>query len=244
MSAGGYTVQVINLSPAATERDLYDFFSFSGAVEHIEIIRSEDHPSTAYVTFKEIRALQTAVLLSGATIIDQPVCITSLGHYDEACSFWDQPSWKVEDDTEFSTARGDHFRTTPREAVTMAQDVVVRMLSTGYQLSKDALSRARAFDESHQVSATAAAKVADLSKRVGLTDTIYAGVDAVRSVDERYHVSETTRTVVSATGRTAAAVTNTVVSSSYFSAGALLVSDVLNRAAKAAADLAKHGNQK
>ncbi|XP_074591505.1 binding partner of ACD11 1-like isoform X2 [Curcuma longa] len=206
MSVGGYTVQVINLSPAATERDLYDFFSFSGAVEHIEIIRCEDHPSTAHVTFKEIHALQTAVLLS--------------------------------------TARGDHFRTTPREAVTMAQDVVVRMLSTGYQLSKDALARARAFDESHQVSATAAAKVADLSKRVGLTDTIYAGVDAVRSVDERYRVSEATRTVVSATGRTAAAVTNTVVSSSYFSAGALLVSDVLSRAAKAAADLAKHGNQK
>lgn len=126
----------------------------------------------------------------------------------------------------------------------MAQDVVVRMASMGYQLSKDALARARAFDESHQVSATAAAKVADLSKRVGLTDTIYAGVDAVRSVDERYHVSETTRTVASATGRTAAAVTNTVVSSSYFSAGALLVSDVLNRAAKVAADLAKHGNQK
>lgn len=126
----------------------------------------------------------------------------------------------------------------------MAQDVVVRMVSMGYQLSKDALARARDFDESHQVSATAAAKVADLSKRVGLTDTIYAGVDAARSVDERYQVSETTRTVVSATGRTAAAVTNTVVSSSYFSAGALLVSDVLNRAAKVAADLAKHGNQK
>jgi len=39
MSLNGYTVEVSNLSPRATEGDLYDFFSFSGAIEHIEIIR-------------------------------------------------------------------------------------------------------------------------------------------------------------------------------------------------------------
>ncbi|WOK91599.1 binding partner of ACD11 1 [Canna indica] len=244
MSFGGYTVQVTSLSPSATEGDLYNFFSFSGAVEHIEIIRSGEYPSTAYVTFKEPHALETAVLLSGATIIDQPVCITRWGNYDEASSFWDRPSWTVEDDTEFSTTREDHFSTTPGEAVTMAQEVVVKMISMGYQLSKDALVKAKAFDESHQVSATAAAKVADLSKRIGLTDKINAGVGAVRSVDDRYHVSGTTKTVISATGRTAATVANTVVSSSYFSAGALLVSDALSRAAKVAADLAKHGSKK
>lgn len=118
------------------------------------------------------------------------------------------------------------------------------MLSKGYVLGKDALIKAKEFDQSHQVSATAAAKVAELSQKIGLTDKISAGVDAVRSVDERYHVSETTKSAVSATGRTAAAAANSIINSSYFSAGALLVSDALTKAAKAAADLGSHGSKK
>ncbi|CAL9113953.1 unnamed protein product [Musa textilis] len=239
MSLSGYTVEVTNLSPNATERDLYDFFSFSGAIEHIEIIRSGEHASTAYVTFRDPHALETAVLLSGATIIDQHVCIARWGYYDDDCSFWSRPSH--EDQTQSTMPEVNHLNTTPREAVTMAQEVVKTMLATGYQLSKDALIKAKAFDESHHVTATAAAMVADLSNRSGLTDKINAGLNAVTSVDERYHLSATTKAVVSTTTRTAANITNSVVSSSYFSAGALLVSDALNKAAKVAADLATHG---
>ncbi|XP_073103895.1 binding partner of ACD11 1 isoform X1 [Elaeis guineensis] len=243
-SMSGYTVEVTNLSPSATEKDLYDFFAFSGAIEHIEIIRSGDYASTAYVTFKDPHSLETAVLLSGATIVDQRVCIARWGHDDEVSDFWERPYWKLEDDTQSTAAPANHGTTTPREAMTMAQDVVKTMLAKGYTLSKDALIKAKALDESYQVSATAAAKVADLSKRIGLTDKINAGVDAVRSVDETYHVSETTKTVVSATGRAAGSVANSVVSSSYFSAGALLISDALTKAAKVAADLASHGSKK
>lgn len=39
MSQEAYTIEVTNLSSRATEGDLYDFFSFSGAIDHIEIIR-------------------------------------------------------------------------------------------------------------------------------------------------------------------------------------------------------------
>ncbi|PPR91593.1 hypothetical protein GOBAR_AA29092 [Gossypium barbadense] len=126
------------------------------------------------------------------------------------------------------------------EAVSFAQDVVKGMLGKGYVLGKDALSKAKTFDASHQVSATAAAKVAKLSERIGLTDKIYVGVDAVRSMDERYHVSENIKSAISVAGRTAAAAANAVVSSSYFSKGALWVSGALDRAAKAAADRDKN----
>lgn len=119
----------------------------------------------------------------------------------------------------------------------MAQEVVKSMLAKGYVLGKDALSQAKAFDESHQVSATAAAKFSELNQKMGLTDKIGAGVEAVKSVDEKYHISDTTRAAVSATGRAAAAAAVTVVNSSYFSKGALWVSDALSRTAKAAADL-------
>lgn len=125
--------------------------------------------------------------------------------------------------------------------MTVAQDVVKTMLAKGYVLGKDALGKAKAFDESHQVSASTAAKVAELSERMGLTDKLFAGVEAVRSVDQSYHISDTTKSIVSATGRSAAAAATTVVNSSYFSKGALWMSDALSRAAKAAADLGTNG---
>lgn len=140
--------------------------------------------------------------------------------------------------------QANQYAYTAGEAVTLAQDVVKTMIAKGYVLGKDALGKAQAFDESHQVSASAAAKVAELSERIGLTDKVFAGVEAVRSVDQKYHIYDTTKSVVSATGRTAAAAATTVVNSSYFSKGALWMSDALNRAAKAAADLGSHGISK
>ena len=136
------------------------------------------------------------------------------------------------------------FVSSPGEAVTVAQEVVKTMIAKGYDLGKDALSKAKAFDESHGVSATAAAKVAEMSNKIGLTDKVYAGVQAVKSVDEKFHVSETTKSAAMFTGRTAAAAASAVVNSSYFSKGALWVSDVLNKAAKAAADLGTQGGKR
>lgn len=238
----GHTVEVTNLSPNATERDVYNFFSFSGEVEHVEIVRAGEYASTAYVTFKEAHAVETACLLSGAVIVDQPVCIDRWGHYEDPYDMWSRPSWRVEEDIEHMGSQVNNLSLTPSEAVTMTQEVVTTMLSKGYILSKDALSKAKAFDESHRVSATAAAKIAELSKRIGLTDKINTGVDTLRSVDEQYHVLQTTKTVASATGRTATAVASSIVNSSYFSAGALWVSGALTKAAKAAADLGNRGH--
>lgn len=39
MSSSGFTAEVTSLSPSATEKDVHDFFSFCGAVQHVEIIR-------------------------------------------------------------------------------------------------------------------------------------------------------------------------------------------------------------
>ncbi|KAI3983517.1 hypothetical protein MKX01_038937 [Papaver californicum] len=239
MNSGGYTVEVTSLSPNASEKDVYEFFAFSGEIEQIEIIRSGEYACTAYVTFEDPHSLENAVLLSGATIVDQRVCITPWGQYTDQVDFWNRPTWKIDDETVLNThaTHANQFVSTPGEAVTMAQEVVVTMLSKGYVLGKDALIKAKALDESYQVSASAAAKVYEVSKRIGLTDKIMTGFGAVKSVDESYRVSEITKTVASATGRTAAVVAHTVVNSTYFSKGALWVSNALTRAAKAAADL-------
>ncbi|PWA51877.1 binding partner of ACD11 1 [Artemisia annua] len=119
------------------------------------------------------------------------------------------------------------------EAVSMAQDVVKTMLAKGYILGKGALGKAKAFDESHQVSTSAAAKVVELSERYGITDKLCAGIEVVKSVDKNYHISNTTKSIVSATGRSAVAAATTVMNSNYFSKGSLWMSNALSRAAKA-----------
>lgn len=147
-----------------------------------------------------------------------------------------------------------HSVYTPGEAVTVAQQVVKTMLSKGYVLTKDALVKAKAFDDSCQVSATAAAKVSELSNRIGLTETIHAGMETVKYIDERFHVSDITKSAavvtgtaavvaVAVTGKAAMAAGNAVVNSSYFSKGALWVSDMLSRAAKAAAEVSKNSSK-
>jgi hypothetical protein len=232
MNSSGYSIEVTGLSPKATEKDVYDFFAFSGAVEHVEIVRSGDFACTAYVTFKDVYSQDTACLLRGATILDQRVCITRWGLYEDEFHFWNRPSHSQEEETGSIHTQRSQFPSTGE-----VQEVVKTMLAKGYHLGKDALCKAKAFDESHDVSATAAARVSELGQRIGLTDKICAGVEAAKSVDEKYHVSDMTKLAASATGRAAAAAANSMVNSGYFSRGALWVSDALTRAAKAAADL-------
>ncbi|KAF2316254.1 hypothetical protein GH714_041595 [Hevea brasiliensis] len=251
MYPSGYTAEVTCLSPKATVEDVYDFFAHCGPIEHVEIIRSSEYGSTAYVTFRGAYALETAILLSGATIMDQRICITHWGTYMDESDPWN--SWKVEN----AGSTGIHmnqYTSSPGEVVTVAQEVVRTMLAKGYVLGKDALIKAKAFDESHQVSATAAAKVAELSNRIGLTDKIQAGMETVKSVDQKYHVSDITASAVlvtgtaavvaaTYTGKAAVAAANAVVNSSYFAKGAVWVSDVLTRAAQAAADFGNKSSE-
>ncbi|WRX23649.1 RNA recognition motif domain - like 10 [Theobroma cacao] len=75
------TVQVKNLSDLASEREIHEFFSFSGDIERIEIIGEPGQSKIAYVTFKDPKALEIALLLSGATIVDKIVVITCAENY-------------------------------------------------------------------------------------------------------------------------------------------------------------------
>ncbi|CAH8353859.1 unnamed protein product [Eruca vesicaria subsp. sativa] len=180
---------------------------------------------------------QTAVDSQGATILDQRVCITRWGQHHEEFDFWNATPRSFEDEANSHPTYPQRGEFNAGEAVTKAQEVVKTMLATGFVLGKDALTKAKAFDESHGVSAAAAARVSQLDQRFGLADKIFAGVEAVRLTDKKYHVSDKAKSAVSATGRTAAAAASSVVNSSYFSSGALWLSGALERAAKAASDL-------
>lgn len=103
----------------------------------------------------------------------------------------------------------------------LAQDTVKTVASKGFVLGKDAVVRAKEFGESHKVTAAAVAKVS-------------AGIEAAKYVDQRYNISGTTRSA-------AASAANAMVSSSYFSKGALWLSGALDRASQVAADLGNKG---
>jgi hypothetical protein len=255
MHSGGFTAEVTSLSPNATEKDLYDFFGHCGPVENIEIVRGGEYACSAYVTFRESYALETALLLSGAKIVDEHVCITYWGTTDvDESDYWSGSLSNVVDSHSSTDFHVGEFASTPGEAVTMAQQVVMTMVTKGYVLGKDALLKAKAFDDSRGVSASAAAKFAEFCKRIGLTDTLQSSMDTVKTVDDKLHVSDLTKSAVlvtgtaavavaTVTGKTAAAAASVVANSDYFAKGALWMSDVFNRAAKAAADMGSHATK-
>lgn len=232
-----YTVEVTGLSPSATEQDVGDFFAFCGEILRIEIERYDEYGEsacTALVTFRDAHALETAVLLSGAMIDDQRVFVTRWGHYEDEFDIWNRRSWRHYNETGSSSSypsERDHSMSNTGEAV----EVVKSMLGKGYVLGKDALSKAKAFDETHQVRTKAAEKIAEMGERTGLSDTVFAGLEAVRSVDERYHVSGIAKTAFSVAS-TAFSTSRSLVK------GAFWLSDALNRAAKAASDYSGQGH--
>ncbi|KAL3636269.1 hypothetical protein CASFOL_020816 [Castilleja foliolosa] len=223
MISSGYTIEVSNLPHNTTKKDVYDFFAFCGSIQCVEIVRAGEYACKANVTFKNPHAVETAVILNGSTILDQPVCITECRHF-EVIDNLPNP-WQNTEGQKVTLPAG--------KAVTLAQDVVKTMAAKG----KDVLGKAKAFDESHRVSA----KVAELSEGVGLTDKLFAGVEAAKSIDQRYGISCTTKSAFDASRRTAISAASKVISSGYFSKGALWLSGALSRASQAAADLSNRG---
>ncbi|KAK6915845.1 RNA recognition motif domain [Dillenia turbinata] len=77
MSSLDLTVEVLDLSPKVTPADLYNFFSYCGTVDAIQLQRKEDQSQVALVAFRQPYAFQTALILDGSTIVDQPVRIVT-----------------------------------------------------------------------------------------------------------------------------------------------------------------------
>ncbi|XWS57874.1 hypothetical protein CRYUN_Cryun09bG0210800 [Craigia yunnanensis] len=216
------TVQVKNLSDLASEREIHEFFSFSGDIEHIEIISESGESKTAYVTFKDPKVLEIALLLSGATIVDKIVTIICAENY--------VPKPEI------------HLgRTSPpsskRMYVSRAQDVVASMLAKGSAIRQDAVNKAKAFDEKHQLTASASAKVFSFDRRVGLTEKLTVGIsvvnEKVKSVDQRLQVSDKTMAAIFAAERKINDTGSAVKSSRYVTAGTAWLNGAFSKVAKA-----------
>ncbi|KAL3565113.1 hypothetical protein D5086_033159, partial [Populus alba] len=216
------TVEVRNVSDLASEREVREFFSFSGEIEHIHIQRENGQSKTAFVIFKDPKALEIALLLSGATIVDRIVTITPAENY-------------------VLNRELQQGKTSPsgsgRVYVSRAQEVVTSVLAKGSAIGQDAMNKAKAFDEKHRLSASASEKVTSFDQRVGLTEKLTIGIsvvnEKVKSVDQRLHVSDKTMAAIFAAERKLNNTGSAVKSSRYVSAGTAWLNGAFSKVARA-----------
>ncbi|CAH1441865.1 unnamed protein product [Lactuca virosa] len=223
------TVQVGQLSDLASEREIHEFFSFSGEIEHIQICRGcsdSERKKTAFVTFTDPKAVEIALSLSGATLVDQVVSITPVENYvpksEEICAV--DNAVNMARQNSFSNVETDG--TSPRSGrvyASKAQDVVSSVLAKGSAIGQDAMNKAKAFDQKHQLRANASARVISLDKKVGLTEKFSVGISVVnkkvKSVDQRLQVSDKTMAALMAAERKLNDTGSAVKSSRYVTAG-------------------------
>ncbi|KAL6515114.1 hypothetical protein OROHE_018746 [Orobanche hederae] len=231
------TVKVRNLSLGASERDVQEFFSFSGDIEYVEMRSDTERSQIAFVTFKDAQGAETAVLLSGATIVDMTVDINL------------DPDYKLPP-AAYAPALPSDKKTGggAESAIQKAEDVVTGMLAKGFILGKDAVNKAKSFDEKHQLTSTASAKVASFDKKIGLTEKIAMGTsivnDKVREVDERLHVSEKAQSALAAAEQTISSAGSVIMKNRYVLTGTTWVTGAFNKVTKAAGEVGQKTKEK
>ncbi|KAL2540364.1 RNA-binding (RRM/RBD/RNP motif) family protein [Abeliophyllum distichum] len=231
------TVKVSNLSLGASEQDIKEFFSFSGEIEYIEIKSENERSQTTFVTFEDPEGAETAVLLSGASIIDQPVDIALAPDY-------------ILPPLAMASVGGAENKNESNTGLTVknAEDVVSNMLAKGFILGKDALNRAKAFDEKHQFTSTASAKVASLNQKIGLSEKVGMGAtmvnDKVKEMDQKFQVSEKTKSAFTAAEQTVSNTGSTIMKNRHILTGVSWVTGAFSRVTKAAGEVGQKTKEK
>ncbi|ESQ41679.1 hypothetical protein EUTSA_v10014416mg [Eutrema salsugineum] len=225
------SVKVGNLSSGATEHDIKEFFSFSGEVESIDL-QGNEH--SAYVTFKDPQGAETAVLLSGASIADQSVIIEMAPNYT--------PPAAPHSETQSGVGGG------AESVVQKAEDVVSTMLAKGFILGKDAVGKAKAFDEKLGFTSTATAGVATIDQKIGLSQKITAGTslvnEKIKEVDQSFQVTERTKSAFATAEQTVSSAGTAVMKNRYVLTGVSWAAGAFNRVAKAAGEVGQKTKEK
>uniref|UniRef100_A0A7N0VBZ4 RRM domain-containing protein n=2 Tax=Kalanchoe fedtschenkoi TaxID=63787 RepID=A0A7N0VBZ4_KALFE len=228
------TVKVSNISLAVSEKDITEFFCFSGEILYVDVQRESDTTQLAYVTYKDTQGAETAVLLSGATIGGLCVVITSVEDYQLPPEVLARITDKKSPGNESVIKKGE--------------EVVSTMIAKGFVLGKDALNKARELDEKHQIISNASATVASIDQKIGLSEKVSIGKsivnEKVRGIDERFQVSEKTKSAFSLAEQKASFAGSAIMSNPYVSAGASWVSSAFGVVAKAAEDVSSMTKEK
>uniref|UniRef100_A0A1J3I0V5 Protein vip1 n=1 Tax=Noccaea caerulescens TaxID=107243 RepID=A0A1J3I0V5_NOCCA len=215
------TVKISNVSLDVSKKDVKEFFSFSGDIQYIETRSETQETQVAYVTFKDPQGAETAMLLTGAVIADHRVSITPAVTYELP-----QEALALESADSFNGF-----------TVKKAEDVVNIMVERGYALGKDAMEKAKAFDDRHNLMSNASATIASLDNKMGLSEKLSIGTTVVnekwREMDERYQVREITKSALAAAEEKASIAGAALMANPYVSSGASWLSNAFGAVTKA-----------
>lgn len=232
---GEHTVRVSNVSLQATEHDIRDFFSFSGEIVHVELQRDADWSQVAFVTFQNADALDTALLLSGATIVDQSVTIIPMEGYV-------LPTVREDDDV----LEGESYDNPAQE--NKATGAITDVLSRGMLIGKTAATQVRQFDEKHGLSATAVATAATVDQKLGISEKFSAGTSAInqqlKGFDDRYQVSGKTKSALAVAEEKINVAGSAVMKNRYVLTGASWVTGAFSKVAKSAGEVAQKAKER
>eukprot|EP00270_Netrium_digitus_P012618 TRINITY_DN411_c0_g1_i2.p1 TRINITY_DN411_c0_g1~~TRINITY_DN411_c0_g1_i2.p1 ORF type:complete len:261 (+),score=65.69 TRINITY_DN411_c0_g1_i2:207-989(+) len=236
------TIKVTSVSLKATEKELKDFFSFSGDVVYVELKHSDDKLSQiAFVTFAEEKALDTAVLLTGAVIIDQPVTV-------EVATGYIPPSSASAAGAVASTAPGAVVPSDSSTAYNRAQNMMADLIAKGYVLGKDAAAKAKTFDEKHEVTKTTTSKVTELDKKLGISERLSAGAATVstswKQMDDKYQVTEKTKSAIGVAGKNINEASAAMMKNKYVASGSAWLSGAFGKVVQAATDVHQIAKEK
>lgn len=133
-------------------------------------------------------------------------------------------------------------------AIQKAEDVVSSMLAKGFILGKDAVNKAKTFDEKHQFISTASAKVASLDQKIGLSEKINMGTtivnDKVKEMDQKFQVTEKTKSAFAAAEQTVSTAGSAIMKNRYVLTGASWVTGAFNKVTKAAGEVGQKTKEK
>jgi hypothetical protein len=242
------TVKVTNVSLKATETDLWDFFAFSGEINAIQVKKDDNgETQTAFVTFGDEKALETAMLLSGAVIADKPVTVESVENYVVPSTATTRLEAVNAGASVVPVNQQGTMVPPAAPSTTRAEDVVTNMLAKGYILSKDAMAKAKQFDEQQQLSKTASERAAalgqsvsstaaSLDKRMGLSQKFSAGSatvnESLKSVDDKYRVTDSTKKALAVAEQRVNEVGSAIMQNSYVQHGASWISGAFSSVSK------------
>ncbi|KAJ8448415.1 hypothetical protein Cgig2_022043 [Carnegiea gigantea] len=234
------TVKVSNVSLKASEQELKEFFSFSGEVVYVEMKSEHEEANTAYVTFKDSQGADTAVLLTGATIREKVVTISLEPEYQLPPEAFVPPPMNANAQSENLAGA--------QSALRKAEDVVSSMLAKGFVLGKDAVNKAKSFDDKHKLTSTASTRIASLDQKIGLTEKISMGTSAVNSkvkeMDQKFQVSEKTKSAFAVAEEKVSTAGSAIMKNRYVLTGATWVTGAFNRVAKAAGEVGQKTREK
>ncbi|KAI3694334.1 hypothetical protein L1987_77298 [Smallanthus sonchifolius] len=231
------TVKISNLSLGASERDVKEFFSFSGDIVYVETQSHDERSQIAFVTFTDIQGAETAVLLSGATIVDTTVTVTL------------DPDYQLPPAATAASPRyGSNVPDGNGSTLRKAEDVVTSMFAKGFVLGKDAIGKAKTFDEKHNLTSTASAKVASFDKKIGFTEKVSVGksivTDKVKVVDQKLQVSEKAKSALTVAENTVSSAGSTIMKNRYVFTSVSWVTGAFNKVAKAAGEVGQQTKEK